>query len=132
MEIDVTRDAQGLSTAIGELLERSFAQSRVSRSLEGCSDESADRIFQSLPPLTLSPGYHKRGEFLLWLDRRKEIGLVSAPWSLAESEGLAAVAEARAQFERAHPPCGICGALQESPFATSCCACGIEFLRRTA
>jgi hypothetical protein len=132
MSIDVTRDQAGLRTAVREMLERSFAESRVRRSMFDAGDEGAERIYGSLPPLTLSPGYYRRAEFLLWLEKRKEQGLVAAPWLLAESDGLVAVAEARGEFERLHPSCGVCGALQESQFATSCCGCGTQFARRSA
>lgn len=130
MSIDVTRDGEGLRQAISELLEQGFAHSRVARSLLDADEDSRERMFGSLPVLTLSPGYYKRAEFLLWLEKQKQIGVVSAPWQLSEAQGLAAVADARSQFERCHPPCGVCGALQDSPFAGSCCACGTEFAVR--
>jgi hypothetical protein len=91
-------------------------------------------MFGSLPPLTLSPGYYKRAEYLLWLDKCKSTGC-SIRWAATRwprRTGLLAVAEARGQFERKHPPCGVCGALQETPFATSCCKCNTEFVRRAA
>jgi hypothetical protein len=132
MSIDVTRDAEGLRQAITELLEQGFAQGRVARSLDDSDDDGRERIFGSLPPLTLSPGYYKRAEYLLWLEKCKKSGLASGDFSLAEADGLMAVAEARAEFERNHPPCGVCGALQDSPFAPSCHKCGTEFARRSA
>lgn len=131
MAIDVTRDGEGLRQALGEMLERGFAQSRIARSLDDASD-GGERMFGSLPPLTLSPGYYKRAEYLLWLDKIRNAGITRDGYTLAEAEGLVAVVEARAEFERNHPPCGICGALQETPFATSCCKCGTEFARRAA
>jgi hypothetical protein len=134
MSIDVTRDADGLRQALGEMLERGFAQSRVSRSLDDSDESGGERIFGSLPPLTLSPGYYKRAEYLLWLEKCKNGGLLEEMGGLtmAEADGLLAVADARAEFERNHPPCGVCGALQESPFATSCCKCNTQFARRVA
>ena len=131
MAIDVTRDGEGLRQALSEMLERGFAQSRVARSLDD-ADDGGERMFGSLPPLTLSPGYYKRADYLLWLDKCKSTGLAMGGYTLAEAEGLMAVAEARGQFERQHPPCGVCGALQETPFATSCCKCNTEFVRRAA
>jgi len=131
MAIDVTRDGEGLRQALSEMLERGFAQSRVARSLDD-ADDGGERMFGSLPPLTLSPGYYKRGEYLLWLEKCKSAGLAMGAFTMAEADGLLAVAEARSQFERNHPPCGICGALQETPFATSCCKCNTEFVRRAA
>ena len=132
MAIDVTRDQEGLRQAVLELLERGFVEARTSGSLDAADDASSERIFGSLPPLTLSPGYYKRAEYLLWLDEQKKIGVLEMHFILAEAEGLAAVAQARSQFERSHPPCGVCGALQDSPFATSCSKCGTEFLKRSA
>ena len=132
MAIDVTRDAVGLRQAIGEMLELGYAQSRVMRSLDDAGDEGRERIFGSMPPLTLSPGYYRRAEYLLWLEKCKSAGLAEGAFTLAEADGLIAVAEARAEFERNHPPCGVCGARQETPFATSCCKCNTEFARRAA
>ena len=132
MPIDITRDAKGLLQALTELLEQGFARARVTRSLDDSTEDGADRIFQSLPPLTLSPGYYKRAEYLLMLEKMKAAGLLTAEFTLGESDGLIAVAEARTNFERNHPPCGICSAFQDSPFATSCNKCGTEFMRRSA
>jgi hypothetical protein len=132
MTTDVTRDAEGLRQAINELLEQGFAHGRVARSLDDSDDDGRERISGSLPPLTLSPGYYRRAEYLLWLEKCKKTGLASGDFSLSESDGLMAVAEARAEFERGHPPCGVCSALQDSPFATSCHKCGTEFIRRSA
>jgi hypothetical protein len=130
MTIDVTRDAEGLRQAVGQLLERGFVESRVSRSLDDADEGSGERMFGSLPPLTLSPGYYKRAEFLLWLEEQKKVGVATTDWTLSEADGLVAVAQARREFERNHPPCGVCGALQDSPFAVSCCKCGTKFVRR--
>lgn len=134
MAIDVTRDMDGLRQALGEMLERGFAQSRVSRSLDFADAAGGERIFESLPALTLSPGYYKQAEYLLWLEKCKNAGLTEAMGGLtmSEADGLLAVADARAEFERNHPPCGMCGARQENPFATSCCKCNTEFVRRVA
>ena len=120
--------------ALSEMLERGFAQSRISRSLDDSDEAAGERMFGSLPPFTLSPGYYKRAEYLLWLEKCKSTGLTQqmVGFTMAEADGLMAVAEARSQFERNHPPCGVCGALQETPFATSCCKCSTEFVRRAA
>lgn len=132
MAIDITRDAEGLRIALSELLEESFARARVMRSLESSDDDSSDRIHRSLPPLTLSPGYYKRAQYLLLLEKLKETGLIASGYTLSESEGLIALAEARAAFERSHPPCGLCSAYQDSQFETSCYKCGTQFLKRSA
>ena len=132
MTIDATSDGEGLRQAVSELLEQGYAQARSARSFEGSDDEGRERIFGSLPALTLSPGYYRRAECLVWLERAKKAGLINGEFTLDEAEGLIAVNEARADFERNHPPCGICGALQESTFATSCCKCGTEFMKRGA
>jgi hypothetical protein len=116
--------------ALGEMLERGLAQSRVTRTLDDAGDEGAERIFGTLPPLSLASGYYKRAEYLLWLEKCKESGLAEGGFTVDEAEGLIAVAEARRSFERNHPPCGICGALQDSQFSTSCHKCGTEFVRR--
>lgn len=132
MTIDVTRDAEGLVKAVEGLLERGYAASRVSRSIDSSDESTQDRMLGSLPQLTLSPGYYKCAEYLLWLEKCKATGLAQGDFTMAEAEGLMAVAQARSTFERNHPPCGVCGALQETMFAMSCCKCGIEFMRRSA
>ena len=132
MGIDVRYDAVGLSQALSELLEQGFAQARVTRSLDDSDDDGKDRICGSLPQLTLSPIYYKRAQYLLWLEKCKSTGLAQGDFTMDEADGLITVAEARSQFERNHPPCGVCSALQDSPFATSCHKCGAEFVRRNA
>ncbi len=132
MAIDATHDAEGLRQAIGEILERGFAQARTFRGRDDLGEEQESRMYGTLPPLTLSPGFYRRSDYLLWLERAKKSGLVQEEFSLAEAEGLMAVAEARSEFERNHPPCGVCGALQDSPFAGSCHKCGVEFMKRSA
>ena len=132
MAIETTRDAEGLRQAVLELLERGFAQGRVARTLDDCDDDGRERISDSLPPLTLSPGYYKLAEYFLWLDRAKKCELIEGAFTVTEADGLLAVSDARGEFERNHPACGICGALQESPFATSCHKCGTDFVQRSA
>jgi len=132
MTTEVTRDEEGLRQAIIELLEQGFAHGRVARSLDDSDGDGRDRILGSLPPLTLSPGYYKRAEYLLWLEKCKKYALIDGPFTVMEADGLMAVADARAEFERNHPPCGICGVFQDSPFATSCHKCGTEFIKRSA
>ena len=132
MPIDATRDAEGLVKAVSELLERGYATAWISRSFDSSDESGSERMFGSLPQLTLSPGYYKRAEYLLWLEKCKSNGLAESEFTLAEAEGLMAVAQARATFERNHPPCGVCGALQETMFAMSCCKCGVEFMKRSA
>jgi hypothetical protein len=129
MTIETTRDVEGLKQALRELLEEAFSLSRVEKSMEGANEAAQQRMLASLPPRTLSPGYYKAAEYLLWLEQHLEVGAPAGTMVAWEADGLCVVARARDEFEREHPACGACGALQDSRWMAKCCACGAEFRR---
>lgn len=127
MVIDVTRDREGLEQAILGLLEEGFAFSRVRSSLCDAAEDTFDRLMNSIPPRTLSPGYYKLGEYLLWLESILRASVSPKDFASFEAEGLVLISRARRTFESNHPACGACGAHQDSAFATQCHNCGVEF-----
>jgi len=109
--IRVSEDFAGLRRAALELFEEMLPKPEM-----GLRDLSSGR--------TLAPGYYRRvGEYLLWLDRLVEIGLDAQSLALDDLTGLDALAAARSEFQRRHPPCGRCGQPLDSPSAFSC-RCG--------
>lgn len=130
MPIDVTRDSVGLKQALGELLEESYAFSRVRRTLDRSSDESRERQIARLPGRSLSPGYYKLAEYIFWLEERIKAGIRFDRLDAFEMEGLTMLLRARGDFEYNHPTCA-CGAHQDSRFELQCHACGIEFQKRS-
>ena len=129
MAIDVTRDLEGLLQALGEVLEQDFAFARVRRSFEQSGDEDRDHVLQSLPPRTLSPGFYKWAEYIVWLDERLKAGMIVTRMASSEVEGLVTLDRARRKWEYDHPACA-CGAHQESRFSQKCHSCGLEFRKQ--
>lgn len=128
---DVARDAEGLKQAIEGLLEEGFAYSRIALPLESSDDEGRDRLLRTLPERNLSEGYYKLGQYLLWLEQHLRSASIDLDKGEAlEVDGLCVLSAARREFEHKHPPCGGCGALQDTRFVGSCHACGIEFRKR--
>jgi hypothetical protein len=125
----VGRDADGLKQALRELMEEGFAYHRIAGRVDGADDEQRMRAM-GLPERTLTPGYYKLGEYLLWLAQRLDVKVPAPAKLLAlEGDGLAILAEARAEFEHEHPVCGACGERQDGRLVLGCHACGIEFKR---
>jgi hypothetical protein len=124
---DVTRDPQGISVALAELLEESFCRSRVA--CDFADEGTAQRIDSSMPQRTLSPGYYKVASFLFWLEERVKARTITAGFLAFEMEGVAQVTAARGEFATKHPKCNACGAAQDSRFAAECHACHAKFTR---
>lgn len=129
MSIDVTRDLEGIQQAIADLLEEAFVWSRVAPSMDGAAEGTRERMMGTLPPRKLSPGYYRIAQYLLWLEERIRVCVPVSWLPAADADGLCVLARARAQFENNHPTCSVCGAPQDSRFATSCHQCGAEFKR---
>ncbi len=130
--IDVVRDTEGLRMAFAEIFERDFDQARILRSAESASKDTRERLLASVPPLMLSPGYHRFAYHLIGLEAEQEAGILLDPRLLAafEAAGLRCLARARTAFKTAHPPCSACGTLQGSRFGASCEGCGVKLRRK--
>ncbi len=128
--IDVVRDTEGLRLAITEILEQSFDQARILRSMETASAETRNRLLASVPPLTLSPGYHAAAHHLMQLEAEGEAGLPLAGLARWEGDGLLVLKQARSAHHVRHPSCTTCGARQDTRFQPKCVACGVEFRRK--
>jgi hypothetical protein len=126
---DVERDPKGIAIALAELLEESFASSRVASSFETADEETERRITASLPLRTLSPGYYKLATYLFWLSERVQPRALCGQLAMFEMEGMIAVQQARQEQLVKHPKCSACGALQDGKFAAQCHACHAKFKR---
>jgi hypothetical protein len=129
MAFELARDERGLKEALLSLFEESLAFSRMESALNTSGDDDRERMVRSLPERTLSPGFYRVGEYLLWLDRHLRLQVPCERMQAFEAEGLCILAQARAEFERNHPPCHKCGELQDGRFALMCWSCGTEFKR---
>jgi len=126
--IAVYQDEEGLRTAALELLEEALdAPQREAN--EQLAEQSADPekvLAAAAPKRTLSPGYY------VWLRyvaeeiaKPLEMGIVFREQDLDPEEfsTLVILAEARAKFQRMHPPCGGCGKLLHNEWDKTCNDC---------
>jgi len=127
--IRVSEDFAGLRRAALELLEEERTRperERLKRVAEGAANAEALRAAASAcGGRTLAPGYYRRVvEYLVWLERVVPLcGIGSRDLLPSDLTGLDALAAARADFEKQHPPCPQCGGPLENPAALSC-RCG--------
>lgn len=132
MRFDPARDTKGLAIAIREILEEDFARGEIERQAEQASAATRARLLAQIPPRTLSPGYYRFADHLLWIEGEHRAGIILAARELAavEAIGLRTLIRARSDFEYAHPACGGCGVRQRHRFCVECSACGIKFRRK--
>jgi len=133
MASDVTDNGEALAQAIGEQLEEQFAFGRMRKTLEMSEGADRDHALASLPERTLSPGYYRWAEYLLWLEERLEIFTIPQWASLAfcEMSGLVLLRRERQAWEARHPACP-CGSRMESRFVPVCPQCGLDFRKRAS
>jgi hypothetical protein len=124
-----TIDGDALKQAILDLFEEWLAWQREKPHWEGADAATRERIERSMPPNLLPPGYYSLARYLLWLEGRLQVGAPVREMTAVEADGLYALAEARKEFARQHPPCTRCGELQDGRFALMCWSCGLEFER---
>jgi len=127
--IRVSADLAGLRVAALELFEGAMLEEQSAPALRRAPlGEDRDRVLErTAPARSLSPGYYERVAYLLSLEQELGLGLMTRPSELLASEldGLFAVKSARSEFEREHPACPGCGALNQK-FAATCRACRRE------
>lgn len=130
--IDVVRDMEGLKLAFAEIFEQDFDRARIHSSAESASEETRKRLVESLPPLQLSPGYHRFAYHLMQIESEIRVGVRLNPTTTPqfETSGLLCLESARTAFNYKHPPCGACGTRQSSRFGAKCESCGVDFRRR--
>jgi hypothetical protein len=129
--IQVEKDTEGLQEALSALFEESFIFGLNESVMRNASTSVRVRLADEMPPRTLSPGYYRRAQYLLNLERSIEIGCTYDAHSLTRDDvaGLEALHLARNNFEREHFPCGRCGARQHNRFITTCRSCDAKFTR---
>jgi ribosomal protein L40E len=110
--VTVSRDYEGQKLAAIEMFKESLVNTQRR---------------QTGPARSMADGYYTRVEYLFWL--RSRLALTTMPLRADELEGLAALAEAQAIFERDHPQCGRCHA-RNWKFAMKCRNCPQDFSPR--
>lgn len=118
--------------AFAEIFEQDFDRARIARSAESASAETRERLLASVTPLKLSPGYHQFCYHMMQLEAQHKVGAVLDTRTMPsfEASGLLCLSQARLAFEGKHPPCGACGARQDSRYGVECHSCGAKFTRR--
>jgi len=126
--IAVAQDAEGLRTAAFELMEEAFdaPQREKNEALAERSENAESVLSAAEPKRTLSPGYY------LWLEyvaeeiaEPLEAGLTFDAARLDHDEvmALSILRQARAKFQRMHPPCSGCGKPLQNEWDRTCNDC---------
>jgi hypothetical protein len=123
--IPVSRDIAGIRIAAAELFEESLAGEQLARKLPAIGGAAnRERLMRTYEvKRTLAAGYYVRAEYLMTLLHLRNEGLLKIQLMSCDLVGMEAVAAARAEFGRSHPPCPHCGAAQQNPGVFSCWNC---------
>jgi hypothetical protein len=124
--VSVAKDFSGLKQAALELLEEARSAPERER-LEWLAQRSANpnEILQaSESNRTLSEGHYLRVAYLCELSEFLSMGVqLSFDLDMTELRGMLSIAAARAEFDRAHPPCRGCGKRLENEWDKTCNDC---------
>ena len=92
------------------------------RVFEQAEDADRDHALASLPGRTLTPGYYRWAEYLLWLEERLTIFTVPnfATLAYCEMSGLVKVSSASAARGKLAQPACPCGSRMESRIVPVC------------
>ena len=116
MNVEPMRDEEGLRAAALEQMEFDLlAQYETARGRNG-----------ERPAGQFADGYYAWLGHLLHIERERalEVTRGMAPLQAVELRGLAALAEARDEFEKRHPSCAHCNAHLIKPGVDICWQCG--------
>jgi hypothetical protein len=120
--IQVARDFEGLRQAAVTMLEEARLAQQRDRLAELADQVSEPSALLGPGPAarTLAAGYYDRVVYLLDVEATLARGISIPSSSLAATEclGLKALAAARVEFEREHPPCPQCGEPLETRFSS--------------
>jgi hypothetical protein len=132
VSFDVARDMEGVRHALEEIFEEDFVRAHIDRESQGAAPETRLRMERQIPRRTLSPGYYRWAEHLLFLDSIRKAGILLGAGDLTANEvqGLVALDRARVQFGYKRPTCPGCGMHQENRFGIECRGCGFKFQRK--
>jgi hypothetical protein len=124
--VSVAKDFSGLRQAALELMEEARSAPERER-LERLAQQSinTNEILQACAgKRSLADGYYARVGYLIELESFLSMGLqLSFDLDMAELRGMQSIAAARAEFDRAHPPCKGCGVRLENEWDRSCNDC---------
>ncbi len=124
--VSVAKDFGGLKQAALELMEEARSapeRERLERLTLGAAN--SNEILQAMGSnRSLAEGYYVRVGYLMELGSFLSMGLqLRFDLDMAELRGMQSIAAARAEFDRAHPPCKGCGKLLENEWDRSCNDC---------
>ncbi|GEM_PF-5902144 len=120
--IQVAKDEAGIRRAARDMFEAELAIAGAA-ALRKRAPALAEAV--TAPEQKLAEGYYAWTGHLLRLDRMLHLQVVRGLRRVTADElrGLSAVAEARREFDEAHPPCAHCAAPQLAPEDTRCWRC---------
>ena len=122
----VAKDFSGLKQAALELLEeaRSAPERERLQRLARASANPSEVLQASESNRSLAEGYYARIGYLMELEAFLGMGVqLSFDLDMTELRGLLSIAAARAEFDRAHPPCRGCGVRLENEWDKTCNDC---------
>ncbi|SRR5260370_6529407 len=124
--VSVAKDFSGLKQAALELMEEARSAPERER-IEKLAQMSADpgEILRACGgKRSLAEGYYARVGYLMELQSFLSMGVqLSFALDMAELRGMQSIAGARAEFDRAHPPCKGCGVRLENEWDKTCNNC---------
>ncbi len=124
--VSVAKDFSGLKQAALELLEEARSapeRERVERLAQGAPN-SNEILQASGSKRSLAEGYYARVAYLFELAAFLDMGVqLRFDLDMTELRGMLSVAAARAEFDRAHPPCRGCGVRLENEWDKTCNDC---------
>jgi len=124
--VSIAGDFCGLKQAALELMEevRSAPERERIERLAPWAANSSEILQASRSNRSLAEGYYARVGYLLELETFVGMGLqFRFDLDMTELRGMLSVAAARAEFDRAHPPCKGCGVRLEKAWDRSCNDC---------
>ncbi len=127
--VSVAKDFSRLKQAALELLEEARLapeRERIERLAQGApnTNEILQTLQTSASKRSLAEGYYARVGYLVELESFLRMGVqLSFDLDMAELRGLLSISAARAEFDRAHPPCRACGKRLENEWDKTCNDC---------
>jgi len=125
--VSVAHDFGGLKRAFVEMLEEARLQPQRERAevMAEYAGNAEQILAEAAPKRSLGEGYYVRVGYLLELESVMQLGILfaAADVNMSETHGLLALAAARREFDKLHPPCKGCGVRLDNEGETKCPAC---------
>lgn len=131
--VQVASDFSGLKQAAVELLEElrdAPKRERIERLARSAANPE-EIIGEGGAHRSLAEGFYRRVGYLFDLESFMGLGgKIDFDLDMTEVRGLLAIASARAEFDRLHPPCRGCGVRLENEWDKTCGECSREKMER--